>query len=53
MMGEMTLMRKVTMIAEMVGEKDHAAQLSSHVPLADMLLACVWLSLGCLWFDFQ
>ena len=52
MMGEMMLIRKVTTIAEMVGEKDQAAQLSSHVPLADMLVAGVQLSLGSLWFDF-
>ena len=53
MIGEMMLMRKVTMMAEMVGENDQATQLSSHVPLLAILLAGVQVSLECLWFDFH
>lgn len=40
-MGRVTLMTKVTRMAEMEGEKDQAAQLSSHVPLAAMLVRSV------------
>jgi len=51
-MGKVMLMRKVTRIADMEGEKDQAVQLLSHEPLSAILVV----SVGCRkcgrWFDF-
>jgi hypothetical protein len=46
------LMRKVTRIAGIEGEKDQAVQLSSQVPLSAMLAVCVACRKSCWWFDF-
>lgn len=54
-MGRVMLMRKVTRMAEMEGEKDQAAQLLSQVPLEAIFLSSVDCrkDIECLWFDFR
>lgn len=54
-MGRVMLMRKVTRMAEMEGEKDHAAQLLSQVPLEAIFLSRVDCrkDVECWWFDFR
>jgi hypothetical protein len=49
-MGEIKLMRKVTRMAEMLGEKDQAVQLLSQEPAAISRVGvwCVCVCVGCL-----
>jgi hypothetical protein len=45
MTGRVMLMRKVTRMAEMEGEKDQAAQLSSQEPLAGIFFRSIVVSI--------
>jgi hypothetical protein len=47
-MGEAKLMNKVTRIAEMLGEKDQAIQLSSQEPAAMFCVLVFRMRVGCL-----
>lgn len=54
-MGRVMLMRKVTRMAEMEGEKDQAVQLLSQVPLEAIFLSSVDCrkDVECWWFDVR
>lgn len=54
-MGRVMLIRKVTRMAEMEGEKDQAVQLLSQVPLEAIFLSSVGCrkDVECWWFDFR
>ena len=51
-MGKVMLIRKVTRIAGIEGEKDQAVQLLSQVPLSAILIVRVGCRKSCRWFDF-
>lgn len=49
--GKVMLIRKVTRIADIEGEKDQAVQLLSQVPLSAILVVRVGCRKSCRWFD--